>query len=212
MSTLLEQEIPCALCQHPNFVEVWSSINVREDSELKDIMLGGELNMAECVACKKLFYAEHFLLYHDPDQELMAFVYPFNFGLEREIWEEKTKINFEESQKIGNQPALLYPPLSFFGLDELIQLVEKEEEYSIQGQIVEVLGQQHHFPTQKIRPSVARRQKIPSVIPYKKDSEFNLGSIVQALKDLEQMNDRLFVYQDLLTRLQTTPSIQLEVS
>ena len=62
MSHLIEHDIECTYCQHPNTVEVWSVINVDLDPELKDLLLGGELNMTECEACHKTFYAEHFLL------------------------------------------------------------------------------------------------------------------------------------------------------
>ena len=58
MSYLITQDFPCQHCQFPNSVEVWSVVSVREDPELKDLLLGGELNMAECQSCKKVFHAE----------------------------------------------------------------------------------------------------------------------------------------------------------
>ena len=47
--------------------------------------------MTECESCHKTFFAEHFLLYHDPDAELMAFVYPLVNELERASWEKNRR-------------------------------------------------------------------------------------------------------------------------
>src|ERR1051326_2089305 len=107
MSYLITEEIPCTYCQFPNLVEAWSIVNVQEDPELKDLLLGGELNMSECRSCQKIFYAEHFLLYHDPSAELMAFVYPYAFRIEKERYEEKTRSDFEQSQAGAASPQSL---------------------------------------------------------------------------------------------------------
>src|SRR3954469_9291361 len=141
MSVLIEKEIPCTHCQFPNVVELWSIVNVKEDPELKDLLLGGELNIAECSSCKKNFFAETFLLYHDPDAELLAFVYPYQARTERATYEEKTKKDFEAlKESAPSQASFPYAPLTFFGLDELVRLVEQEEEMGIQAEIVAALA------------------------------------------------------------------------
>src|SRR5438552_3618111 len=98
MSNLVQIEMTCPACKIPNAVEVWSSLNVREDPELKELLLGGEVNMMECKACREVFYAEHFLLYHDPDSELLAFVYPQSYEEKQAEWEEKTRTDFLKTQ------------------------------------------------------------------------------------------------------------------
>lgn len=195
MSYLSEQDIACPYCKHPNTVELWSTINVHEDPELKDILLGGELNMAECESCHRVFYAEQFLLYHDPDNELMAFVYPSENRDDREAWMEKTKTDFQRSQTADN--PIPYDPVSLFGLDELVTLVAREEEVSIQGEIVTLLSQQHGFKIKSLKPSIARRQRLPKILPFKEDSRLSArDSVLAALTDLLKINDRLFVYNE----------------
>src|SRR5687767_14984980 len=115
MSHLIEFDTPCTYCQHPNTVEEWSLVNVKLDPELKDLLLGGELNMGECEACGKMFYAEHFLLYHDPDAQLMAFVYPLSDEAKRSELEKKTQDDFQASQALAvDAERLDYEPLTLF--------------------------------------------------------------------------------------------------
>jgi hypothetical protein len=196
MSYLSEQEILCPFCQHPTTAEVWSSINVRENPELKDILLGGELNMVECEACQKISYAEHFLLYHDPDNELIVFVYPEDYRKDKENWREKTKNDFHVSQSNTSDDSKLdYEPITLFGLEELLSLVSREEEVSIQGEIVEALSRQHEIPVKILKPSVARRQNLPKILPYKTGSHLTeKESVIAALTELQRINDRLTVY------------------
>jgi hypothetical protein len=108
MSVLIEREIPCTFCQFPNAVEVWSVVNVKEDPELKDLLLGGELNMGECASCKKVYFAETFLLYHDPEAELLGFVYPYQARIDKDSFEKKTK----DDLKPSNPPRRIRPFLT----------------------------------------------------------------------------------------------------
>ena len=158
MSHLIEHDIECPYCQHPNTVEVWSVINVNLDPELKDLLLGGELNMAECEACRKMFYAEHFLLYHDPGAELMAFVYPLTErAAARRIRETNAgKFPKRRSRWPTTRNGSPYPALTLFGLDALLRLVEREDEEVLQSEIVNLLAKEHNWPVIPLKRSVAR--------------------------------------------------------
>jgi hypothetical protein len=208
MSLLIEQEIACVHCQHPNAVEVWSAINIKEDPELKDLLLGGEINMAECVSCKEIFYAEHFLLYHDPEAELMAFVYPHDYASEKDRWREKTAADFALSQgTLPQEDQLNYPPLTMFGLDSLAFQVEDEEEMDVQGEIVSLLARDAGLGVHKVRASVAREMKIPRVLPYVMGSgKISRDAVVAALDKIKAMNDRLTVYHTLEERIRQDPA------
>jgi hypothetical protein len=197
MSHLIEHDIECTYCQHPNTVEVWSVINVDLDPELKDLLLGGELNIAECEACHKTFYAEHFLLYHDPGAELMAFVYPLVNELQRDEYEKQTQANFETSQALaGEAERLPYPAVTLFGLDSLLRLVEREDEEVLQAEIAGHLAKEHGWPTVALKRSVARRLQLPPLVLRP-----------AALESLLKVNDRLSVYQELLARVKTNPAL-----
>jgi len=212
MSYLVHQESLCTYCQFPNEVEVWSIVNVNTDPELRDLLLGGELNMAECASCKQIFYAEHFMLYHDPDYELMAFVYPHEHADERPQWERKTAEDFARTQaETPEDKKLAYSPVTLFGLDQLIYFVEHEEEKAIQGEIASLLAPAHGFLTRKLKPSEAREKNVPTVIPYLNDQEGLVRtSVLAALEKLRAVNDRLFVYAKLEETLRQNPNWTFE--
>lgn len=211
MSLLIEEEILCPQCKLPIQAELWSILNVREDPELKDLLVGGEINMVECSACRHIFYAEHFLIYHDPDNEFMAFVYPLSYAPEKVRWEEKMKTDFEMTQSMGDESTrVAYEPTALFGLDALVAWVDETEEMNLQGDIVAVFAEQGQFAVRRFKPSVARRWNIPPVLPYKKDLEKNFReAVVAALSDLETINDRLFVYREARKRLIENPALSL---
>lgn len=213
MSHLTSIETVCTFCRHPNDAEVWSAINVKTDPELKDILSGGELNMIECVSCKEIFYAEHFLLYHDPDFELMVFVYPHSYGSQKEKWELKTMADFAQTQaEAGPEQKLSYDPISLFGLNQLVFLVEDEEEMTIQSQIAELLAQENGFQVRRLKPSDARLHKLPLVLPYvDKAASSAREAVMDGLAALKALNDRLSVYKMFEERLSSDPSIDLSL-
>jgi hypothetical protein len=208
MSHLIEHDIECTYCRHPNTVEVWSVINVKLDPELKDLLLGGELNMAECEACHKMFYAEYFLLYHDPDAELMAFVYPLVNELQRDEMEKKTQENFATSQALADDADRLnYAPLTLFGLDALLRLVEQEDEEVLQAEIAAHLAKEKNLSVVPLRRSVARAHQMPPLLLGKTEGNgVSASSAVAALETLLSVNDRLSVYRALLDRVKADPA------
>jgi hypothetical protein len=209
MSNLMFKEMLCPYCEHPNEAEVWSSINVKDDPELKDVLLGGELNMTECQACRKIFYAEHFLLYHDPARELIAFVYERGQEDQRAKFEEKTQADFELTRAtVPDELQINYPPTTLFGLDALLALVEWDEEVQIQSEIVSVLSQQKGFPIQTLRPANARRQKLPDVLPWSHGTAAPRDLLINGIDALLKLNDRLNVYAQARQRLINEPDFQ----
>lgn len=211
MSLLIENEIACLYCKYPNQAEVWSIINVKSDPELKDLLLGGELNMVECQSCKKVFFAEKFLIYHDPDREMMAFVYPYDHRKEREKWEKKTQDDFAMTQlEAEPEGKLKYKPVTFFGLDELVRYVEEDEEVSVQSEIVSIMADQQGFSVRPLRPSLARHQGVPYVVPYLRDSAMPFNkAVLGALGEIEKENDRLSAYTRFRMKLAASPAQEI---
>jgi hypothetical protein len=211
MSFLIEQEIECPSCKFPNRVEVWSVVNVKEDPELKDILLGGEMNMAECESCKHVFYAEHFIIYHESDRELMAFVYPFNHRDDAARWKEKTAVDFAGYQEnAGKDGALTYPPVTLFGLDELVQLVQNEEEIQMQGDIVKALANEHGFEIKMLGAARARELKLPTVLPLSEGADLR-ERVRLGLENLLRINERLFIYRNLLNEMNNGQHERLDI-
>lgn len=205
MSVLIQREAACTYCKHPNQAEVWSIINVRQDPELKDILIGGELNMAECEACRRIFHIETFLLYHDPDRELMAFVYPYEGRRNAAEWEAKTKADFDASQgTLDAAERLTYEPVSVFGLDELLHIVEREDEAEIQGEIVEALAPENAFNLIKLRPARARLAGVPRVLPTLNGG--TVDAVIAGIDRVLQVNDRLSAYVEARADLAKKPT------
>jgi hypothetical protein len=213
MSVLIESEIPCTYCQFPNAVEIWSIVNVKEDPELRDLLLGGELNMTDCTSCHKVFFAESFLLYHDPAAELLAFVYPHAARDERARHEEKTRTDFETLKASSeNAAAFNYAPMSFFGLDELVRLLEEEDERNIQAEIVATLAPELKMPVALLRSSLARDQKVPRVVPgFAQSDRFDRSQLLSALERVEGANPLLSVYSDWRKAILGNPSYEVRL-
>lgn len=212
MSYLVNKEIPCQHCQFPNEVEVWSIVNVKEDPELRDLLLGGEFNMTECTACRKIFYAEHFVLYHDPDLQFMAFVYPYEDRANRAEFEKRTRENFEQYQMSDAQGGpLTYSPATLFGLDELVALVEWEEDARIQSEIATHLLDPKKYQFKTLKPSFFRQHRLPPLLPFPKNQPVhNDENLLMALRSVLQANERLAIYANAESYLLEHPQLTLE--
>jgi len=132
MSFTNYDQVKCP-CGHIFEVELYSSINVQQDPELREKILAGELNVVVCPECSMPFYAERFVLYLDPSAELIAFVYPALFVSDRPCWEKKMFEDFENAQKelpdfFFKEQKFSYTPVIFFGLDNLVEVLITGEE------------------------------------------------------------------------------------
>lgn len=205
MSFLVTEPIDCPHCTDETNAEIWSIVNVQEDPELRDLLIGGELNMVSCEHCSKVFFAERFLIYHDSEAELMAFVYPFDHASERARWEEKTRLDFAQTQAASSEERrITYAPLTLFGMDELLRVVEEDEERSIQADIADLVARQQGLRPVRLAPHVARAEKMPPVLPLA--GEASRASLIAGLDRLLAANDRLSLYAALRRRLDDEPS------
>lgn len=214
MSQLVEREITCPACKQPAEVEVWSAMNVQEDPELKDLLLGGEINITECPACKETFYVDSFVLYHDPANEIMAFVFPMDDEMPRETLAEKMTVDFEATQAtLDPDDRLAYGPVCFKGLNELVDFVERDEEVALQGEVVEAIAAEQRLPIRKLRPSQARGQNVPRVLPFMSETgRSERDALMAGLRRLREINDRLSVYNETLDRFSKDAAATLHLS
>jgi hypothetical protein len=192
MSFAKLEEIKCQ-CGETFEAELWNAINATEDPELKDALLCGEINIVRCPACGQMLYAEHFLLYHDPQNEMIAFVYPSTFADKREHWEKKMMDDFqsalvqmEDGEKINYEPVLL------FGLDALTDIVRTEEEDLDEISILEYCAKELGLELIKLQPSLSRPLHIPRTLPRLKIKGAGLREeILAGIDVLLKYNDRL---------------------
>lgn len=202
MSSRLLQDVRCP-CGEDFESELWSSVNVSQEPELKEEILAGQLNVVNCPTCKTMVYAERFVLYHDPSNELMAFVYPAGYDKEEEKWRDKTREDFAAAQNlIESGQRLAYPPVTLFGMDTLVELLRKEQESFDQAAIVESLAGPLDFQSRRLPPSLARKWSLPPVLPLAGPADD--GADVRFKRGLERVikaNDRLTVYAELRDQL-----------
>ena len=80
MSQKRTHEIACPLCGREQEVELWDSIDVEEEPELRDRLLAGHVNRVECAGCKKPFRIDMPLVYHDRGQGIFIHYEPLVGG------------------------------------------------------------------------------------------------------------------------------------
>jgi len=213
MSHLSAKETICPHCKQPTDVELWTAMNVKDDPELKDLLLGGEINMVECDSCREVFYAEAFLLYHDPANELMAMVYPSDQKEMEELLAEKTLADFHKGQELALEGERVdYEPVALFGLNDLVAIVEKIEEESLQSEVAEAIAKLNKLPYRKIGPWLGRTQGLPRLLPLDAAEKDRRASILKGLRRLHEINDRLTVFNAALERLSTAPAAEIRLS
>jgi hypothetical protein len=142
VSTFNEIDVTCEACGEEFKGTVWTAIHAGEDPELKDLLLGGELNILFCPKCAHTFHYQHFLLYQDPRLRLVAYVYPPADENQREELEILMKKGFSEAQETFEpKDRLPYGPLLFFGLDALQAKIRAEEERLLKEDVAKVREQ-----------------------------------------------------------------------
>jgi len=212
MSLTINEEVLCP-CGMSFYADIVSSINAQQDPELKELLLAGELNLVECPFCRQIIYVEHFLLYIDPPNEFIAFVYPSGYSSEKETWEKKMVSDFEEAQsQLMPEEKIQYQPLIFFGLDSLLDFLHQEEEKQDEIEIVKYLSEKFSISTIKIRPSKAREKRIPNILPVLKinQTDSKKEQIINGLKKILEFCDELVTYKDALKIIIEDQSLDIE--
>lgn len=204
MSFSTEQDVQCPGCGEEFGATLWSSINAQEMPGLREEILAGQLNVVKCSSCGQMLYAEKFILYHDPGAELMAFVYPKSYQPEAETWRAKAAEDFKAAQDAveNKQERLRYGPCVLFGLDALVDILNAEQEQSVQGAILESLSESLPIELCRLDVALAREKGLPRLLPLGKDKgRPPADRLKEGLRLLLLANDRLTVYADVLERL-----------
>ncbi|MDR3306923.1 MAG: CpXC domain-containing protein [Endomicrobium sp.] len=180
-----------------------SAISVAANPELKEALIAGEINLVSCPVCGEMFYAECFILYHDSENELIAFVYPLSF--QEQAAQCKTKMkkefdlalaNFEDKRKINYEPILL------FGIEDLVLLLRSEQNIEDEESILKYIAPKLSLKIVKISPSLSRRLGIPKLLPMPKDLKgLDVKVLTDSLQILIKYNPNLLYYCELLEKI-----------
>lgn len=144
--------------------EVWSLIRADEDPELKDTILGGELNLVLCPDCGKLFYCPASVIYLDPPVDLAVFVFPED--ADRSTIEEKIKEEFAlVKEGLLKELKMHSEPVIFFGVEPLKEFLDNEQFLRDEGDITGYAATELGLKTMGLRPALARENGWPYRIP-----------------------------------------------
>jgi len=195
MSFAKLEEIKCP-CGEVFEAELWNAINASEEPELKEALLCGEINVVCCPACGQIFYAEHFILYHDAPNEIIAFVYPMSFSPQASYWAAKMKEDFQMAIKdMEAAEKITYEPLLLFGLDTLAEIVRADEADLDEVAILEYSAKDLGVDLIRLKPALSRQLQIPKLMPRLRAKDGDIREeILAGLDRLLKHNEHLSSY------------------
>ena len=88
MSFAKTYSIRCPQCEHTQNVELYDSINVAQEPELKTALLENRLNRVQCESCDTSFRVDKPVLYHDADRNILIHWMPDTTCSRDEILDE----------------------------------------------------------------------------------------------------------------------------
>jgi Rod binding domain-containing protein len=122
----MPSQITCPKCKTPFVVEVRTIIDLGQEPELKEELLRGQINLAECPNCGGLGMLSTPLLYHDPGKELLISYVPPELNLNADQQERfigslvNLVLNALPAEK---RKGYFLQPKTAFTLDSLYDLI-----------------------------------------------------------------------------------------
>ena len=94
----MKSSVKCSACGNENLIDIYQTINVRENPELKDKVKDGSAFLWQCPHCGQVNLAVFQTLYHDPDERLMILLLPEGSipDKDRELIEKKMAVIAEQ--------------------------------------------------------------------------------------------------------------------
>ncbi|MFC1501636.1 CpXC domain-containing protein [Elusimicrobiota bacterium] len=211
MSASILEKIHCS-CGEEFEAEVWTSVDVEESPNLREALICGEINVVTCPNCRQLFHVEHFLLYNDRENELLAFVYPESFQSQAAHLDEKMH---EDVKKVAEESLpedrITYEPVLLFGINSLVDLVNEELDRSDEEKILEYIADENNLSLVKIKPSFARLHKMPRILPFTDlENQNKREEIIGGLEVLLKKNNLLTHYAQFLDIIKSDPNWSLD--
>jgi transcription elongation factor Elf1 len=155
MSAQKTYNIRCPQCGHEQKVELYDSINVTQQPELKTALFENRLNRVLCGSCEASFRIDKPLLYHDPDRNILIHWMPDNAVSREEILDEFDR-SMEELR--AALPADIEPPRVrlVFTRAELVELVFIIEA-GMEERVVEYIKYTIHMQNMKRVPPAEKQ-------------------------------------------------------
>ena len=178
MSTRKNYNIRCPQCSQAQNVELYDSIHVAQEPELKKALFENRLNRVTCEDCDAEFRIDKPLLYHDADRNILIHWMP-DVGITRdEILDEFDK-SMEELR--NSLPEELEPPRVRLVFDrvELVELIFMVEA-GMDERVVEYIKYTVHTQNMKTLPP-EEKQLLLNV------QDSTADELLFAIRDVETM-------------------------
>lgn len=158
----LSEMITCPHGCEPFEADRWSLVNVTRTPELKDAVLGGELNLFRCPECGMFFHGDTDLIYVDEEAQLLVFVFSEKNRKDKPALLAKMQQDYALLKKtLLKQVHLAFSPVCVFGLEELKGVVEKEESRMDESQAIAAAAAALGLKVARLVPQWAREHDFP---------------------------------------------------
>lgn len=115
MSKVDQQKIKCPSCGKESKFEIWDSVNVSVDPDIKEKVLNGDLFKFKCPKCHEETYVHYPCLYHDMEEKFMIYYLP----------NEQTEDEINKDTEILNKYSKVYDGYKFRIVRDPNRLIEK---------------------------------------------------------------------------------------
>jgi len=111
MSVVEEHVLTCPKCGKSQNQEIWNSVNVDLDSDMKEKVLNSEFNVFVCRHCGVVLQIEWPMLYHDMSGKLMIWLLPSGQSLEHVTTNEDEALRLLGINQDGYRKRFVYSRL-----------------------------------------------------------------------------------------------------
>lgn len=156
MSKKETHEIACPFCGREQGVELWDSIHVDEEPELREALMLNRINRVECAGCGKPFRIDKPLVYHDRGNGVFIHLDPLTGGRTLADAEDTFRQGMEKLNQL--LPPDMPPPEVHLVLDwsELIERIFLVEE-GLDARLVEHIKYMMHRQNEDRLPASRKR-------------------------------------------------------
>lgn len=184
-------KVECPHCGEEFDAHCWTIVKGDEDSEIKELIFNGEFDLLMCSKCQNIFRHEEPFLYIDDSKEILAFVMPEGYAAEKDKWMDKMTSDYEELKaSFTGSEGYNFKPQFMFGVDELQQLITKDQEREEETEVIEFLAREAGFHIAQIKPTQSRLLDIPFSMPMPVDSK-KTGDVLNAVREIIKINSSL---------------------
>lgn len=142
--------------------EQWSFVNATQNPELKDAILGGELNLFCCPHCSAFFHGDTDFIYYDEQGSLLVFVFSDKNRQDKGNLLAKMRRDYAQlKDTLFKQLKLDSGPMYVFGLEELKEVVKKEQERTDESEAIAAAAAALGLKVARLRPGWARERGFP---------------------------------------------------